>query len=314
MPGRRLGRCLGRRRSAPSFGSLRLPLDMVDVVRLFRHGGESPCTVCRPFSVLGGSLEWEVLPPSLDTFLLLAVSKFGDLGTYSSLSQASCLHGRHLAASLRYLGVTAGRIDDARRRDACHVCGKLGLARGLASECGNCDEVACEDCVALASFSRKRSRDLLGLTADQLALYRPQIWICVWCARRGKAYVDFPTVPSPKTWVCDEAAEVAYRVIVDYDFPFWLRLVSLSGEEVRDEEGRLRGMVCTRWIMDFEVLWRWIMGSTGGRALQFVLGGTVVDSTSLRGAKWPQFLSRSQAKACTESSPLVVTVVLRGWS
>ena len=80
------------------------------------------------------------------------------------------------------------------------------------------------------------------------------------------------------------------------------------------EEGRRRGMVCTRWIMDFEVLWRWIMGSTGGRALQFVLGGTVVDSTSLRGAKWPRFLSRSQAKACTESSPLVVTVVLRGWS
>ena len=287
------------------------PLDMVDVVRLFRHGGESSWTVCRPFSVLGRPLRWMVLPPSLDTSLVLSVSAFGDLRSYSQLSQVSCFHRRHLAASLHLLGVTANRLDDVRSRRACHICGALGLACGFAGACGNCDRVTCADCVALASFSRKRRIDVLGTARDCGAV----TWICVHCVGDDVYPLDcdFPTVMSLKTEVVDAAWDVANGVIGDYDLPFWLRLVCLSGEEVRDEQRRSVGMVYTRWNTHFESLWRSVYFATGGRILQLVIGGSVVDRTSLGSARWSRFLSRSQAESYTDLSPLAVTVVLRGW-
>ena len=276
-------------------------LGMVDVVRRSRDGADGPCALCRPFSGAGGILDWAVLPASLETFLLVAVSEFGDLGSYSSLSRACRFHRRHLATSLHLLCME-NQSGPCRCR-ACHVCGELGLARPFAWECGNCEDCACEDCVAWASF---------WPGCDRLALRRPESWICVWCVGCD-GYEDLQTVPSLKTWVVNEAWDVAHRVVRDYDFVFWMRLVHLSGEGVVDEQGRQVGLVYASWSRDLETVWNRVYWLTGRRVRQIVLGVAVVDSTSARGARWSQFLSRSEARLCTENSPYLLPVLTRGW-
>ena len=283
---------------------LLLSLDMVDVVRVACHGVDVPFAWCRPLSDAGGDLFWAVLPVSLETLLLVSVSEFGDLGSYSSLSVASRVHRWHLAVSMHCLSVEVGRID-ARASGACYVCGELGLARHFASECDNCTAVACEDCVALAVVCGKR-------VLDPPAPVGVRSWLCVWCVGSDD-HADAPTVPSLKTSVVDGAWDIAHRVKLDYDFGFFLRLVTLSGEEVVDERGRRVGSVYTHWGMGFERVWRSVYHYTGGRVRQLVLGARMVDSDSLPGAKWSQFLSRSEARLCTRDSPYSLLVLLRGW-
>ncbi len=89
--------------------------------------------------------------------------------------------------------------------------------------------------------------------------------------------------------------------------------MTLSGEEVVDEQRRCVGLVHTTWGTCFESLWRSVYYCTGGRVRHLVFGLAVVDGTSKCRGKWSQFLSRSEARLRTEDSPYVLPVLLRGW-
>ena len=271
---------------------------MVDVVR-WASGG-SPCTVWQPFIASYGSLLWEKLPSSHQSALLLTLSKFGDLRAYCSLSQASRLYVQHLATSLHCLRIEARQVKGQGER-FCYVCGELGLAHTFASKCNNCDDLVCEGCVASASFSRTGER---GVFADR----QPSSWICVWCVCDTE-HEDLPTVPSLKTWLVTEAWDIANRVIRHYDFPFYLRLVSLSGEDIVDTKRRRVGIVYAHWNNCVNTVWDSVFLKTGGRVRHLLLGARQIDVHSSQHARWCHLLSSQEARLSTEESPLIMVVL-----
>ena len=159
--------------------------------------------------------------------------------------------------------------------------------------------------MASASFSRKGAEGLV-------AACQPSSWICVSCVGCDE-YEDLQTVPSLKTSVVDEAWTIANRVIRHHDFSFYLRLVTLAGEEVTDERRRCVGLVCTHWDQSFNKLWESIYFKTGGRVRQVVLGIRSIDENSKRLARWSQFLSSHEARLCTQDAPYHMPVVMRNW-
>ena len=91
-----------------------------------------------------------------------------------------------------------------------------------------------------------------------------------------------------------------------------MKLVTLSGEEVRDEQGRLVGCLYTRWTR-FEDVWFDVYHRTGGRIRQIVFGALAVDEIAAGSLRWSSLLSRSEARKFSEESPYVVSVLLQGF-
>ena len=140
------------------------------------------------------------------------------------------------------------------------------------------------------------------------------MWVCYSCdGTEGSDEEPFENVLSLRAWfVCERLDAKILRVLEDYDFGFYLKLLTLSGEEVRDEQGRLVGCLYTRWTR-FEDVWFNVYHSTGGRIRQMVFASLVVDEIGARSLRWSSFLSRSDARRCTLESPYAVSVLLRGW-
>ena len=114
------------------------------------------------------------------------------------------------------------------------------------------------------------------------------MWVCLGC---GTEEV-FESIDSLKNWFCDEADLRIQRVVADYDFGFYVRLVALSGEEVRDEQRRPVGLVYASWAW-FDRVWAAVYAKTGGHVRQMVLGFVVVDEASRRRTRWSHCLRES---------------------
>lgn len=89
------------------------------------------------------------------------------------------------------------------------------------------------------------------------------------------------------------------RVRCDYDFGFFVRLVQLSGEEVRDEQGGLVGSLHSTCVCGFDRVWDNIYRATGDRVVAVIVGTLVVDRANSSGSRWSHFVSRAMC------SPLV---------
>ena len=50
-----------------------------------------------------------------------------------------------------------------------------------------------------------------------------------------------------KIWFCDVADLLIQRVVADYNFIFYVRLVALLGEEVRDNKFQPSGLLYACW-------------------------------------------------------------------
>lgn len=256
-------------------------------------------------------LDWVALPASLHGFLLVSIGRFGDLSSFAALCGGSRLLREHLFVSMRCLRVRSfsARLlrehrERLRWRRRCALCGHFLLSR-VVSECDRCEEFICEDCVGWTTFSRKRVLDGARPGAR---------WVCAWCLECDELE-DMPIVPSLKSWVVDWAWHIAGFVIRDYDLVFYLRLVTLAGEGVVDREGSPVRLVRASWN-GFENFWHELYWLTERRIRHAVFGVAVVDESmglAHPPARWSRFLSRSDARLCTEESPYLLPVLLGGW-
>ena len=265
---------------------------MVFAVRVLLDNGRWSFVVAR--FAADGVLHWHPLRPSLETSVFVAISEFGDLLCYAALSRVSRFWHGQLSSSLEcFLEFRRSLVCD--RFDVCRYCAAYGAGSDFAASCYFCECVTCEDCVAFAAFT--------------VHPRRLQMWVCLSCGTEEM----FQSVDSLKGWFCDEADSRVWGVLADYNFGFYLRLVALSGDEVRDEQRLPVGLVYTSWD-GFDRVWDAVYAKTGGRIRQMVLGPlglVVVDETSRLLTRWSHCLSRSEARASTQGSPHVVRVLLR---
>ena len=102
-------------------------------------------------------------------------------------------------------------------------------------------------------------------------------------------------------------------VFEEYELGFYVRLVTLAGDEVRDERGAPVGVLFTTYVRGFDRVWSDLYSKTGGRLRKLVHGHLVVDESSKDRTRWSRVLSRSEASACGDESPFVLRVLLRGF-
>ena len=149
-----------------------------------------------------GVLHWHPLRPTLETFVFVAISKFGDLFCYAALSRVSRFwHGQFSSSLECFLEFRRSQVCD--RSDACQYCAAYGAGSDFAAPCHFCECVTCEDCVAVAAFVVQPRR--------------LKMWVCLGC---GTEEV-FQSVESLKGGFCDEAGFRIHRVLADYNFGFF---------------------------------------------------------------------------------------------
>ena len=271
---------------------------MVFAVRVLLDMGRWGFVVAR--FAADGVLHWHPLGPTLETFVFVSISEFGDLFCYAALSRVSRFwHGQFSSLLECFLEFRRSQLcqycGPVDRSDACQYCAAYGAGSDFAAPCHFCECVTCEDCVAVAAFVVQPRR--------------LKMWVCLGCGTEEL----FQVVESLKGWFCDEAGFRIHRVLADYNFGFYLRLLALSGDEIRNEQRLPVGLVYTCWD-GFDRVWDAVYAKTGGRVRQMVLGPLgliVVDETSRLLMRWSHCLSRSEARGSTEGSPHVVRVLLR---
>ena len=120
---------------------------------------------------------------------------------------------------------------------------------------------------------------------------------------------SYHCITSLKNWFCDLADLRIQRVVADYNFLFYVLLVALSGEEVRDHIGQPVRMLYAWWA-GFDRVWRDVYYVTGGRIQHMVLRQVVVNKSNALRMRWWDLLSRSEARESTAESPCVIGVFL----
>ena len=117
-----------------------------------------------------------------------------------------------------------------------------------------------------------------------------------------------------KFWFLSVLDQRIRFVVCDYEFRFYVRVVLLSGESVRDHIGKVVDLLVARWGEGFDRVWDGVYRLTGGRVRQIILGTRFVDETSKRAFKWSVFVGRSEARRCQKESPLELPVLLGDWA
>lgn len=265
----------------------------------------SPCvvggcgTVCLAVEAPGGRLGWESLPLTASTWLLLATSEFGDLCGHVALSQASCFFGDLLLKSLRCVRAYWTPCSPCGD-ESCHYCVDFFSEFSRLHRCCICRCYCCEDC-------------LLGVRLDP---GRRISWVCIGCddPDQEPPGISFDYVEPLKGWFVAELDERIRLVVFDYEFRFYVRVVLLSGESVRDHTGKVADLLMARWGEGFDRVWDGVYRLTGGRVRQIILGTRFVDETSKRACKWSDFVGRSEARRCQKESPLELPVLLGDWA
>ena len=278
---------------------------MVDVIRMFSDGRGHPATLRCPRIVSPGILDWAVLPWTMDAALLVTASEFGDLRLFASLSAASRPWRRCLAKSMGCLREWVQNHDFRLYTNSCWYCGSLGLSRGFVSECPLCDTVTCEDCVlvGVSDLLRRPRKVRRRLVSDD----RTRSWLCAGCGEEENVvYVE-----SLKHWFIEIAVDRVYRVASDYDFSFYVRLVALSGDVVVDEQRKPLRLLSSTWSRRLQRVWEEVRGMTGWRLTHMVTGQVAVNEAANDRWRWSDFLTRSEARGCTEQSPFVVRLILK---
>ena len=237
---------------------------------------------------------------TFETGVVASVSEFGDLRSYAMLSQASSAMHRQLSASITVTRNHHGNyfLTSPPPIGLCSWCSGYGddLAYAHGSRCFSCDicrEPACEHCVVLATF---------GVDSVE-----PTSWVCA-----GHRVEEDPvcTVEPVRSWLFELADARMADVYRDYDFDFFFRIIALSGEVVRNEQHRPCSVLKSSWKSSFGRVWAAVHHGTGGRIRQMVFGDISLDNHTRYGFQWSQFLQRSDARVCSEDSPLCVSVVL----
>ena len=261
------------------------------------HGGQWLASL--PMVSKEGGLAW--CPVSFNvqvTTLLLACYYFGDLKSYHSISRASRQWNERLAWAMRCIRNTiTGLYWMSTRR--CGICGPYEMSHGKLQSCKYCDTHVCELCLLMPGGSFRcapNARDQGSSTA-----------ICTWCEEEAK----LEHVLSMRTWFLDEIEANIENIRKDYDSPFYVQLLSLSGSTVCDEQRKPLDVLHTTWSMPFEQLWRDLYAATGGRILQFIVDDKHIDWTSHRNTKWSHLISRPVARSYSQKQPLQITVILR---
>ena len=268
---------------------------MVFVVRTSLGGDDgSLWSFRRAIFAADGSMDLVPLSSTPEALLLVAATEFGDVPSYAALSRCSRPWYLQFAKLLHCLREQTWSTCN-RSRNVCQFCWGVGFPHGFLVECGSCEYDTCQDCVVAGAFGVDRRR--------------PSMWICVGCDYEP---VAFDTVPSLRMWYLDYVEEKLEHVYSEYNFGFWLKLVALSGEEVRDEQGRPVCLVYTLWL-DFARVWSRLRDATGWRICHAVVGQHALDETSFLHGRWSDWLERSEAEKCARESPFVVPVLLRGW-
>ena len=231
---------------------------------------------------------------SPETVLLAAVSEFGDLGSYLGLSQVCRDVYLQLAASMLVVRNHARcYFVMPPPLGVCWCCSGYGLGECRGVECDSCGEAVCEDCVVLVAFGGNP----LHSTS----------WTCLRCDE------GLDTVVSLRSWLMYLVDDRMLCVYNDYNFDFWLQLVTLSGEKVRDAQDRPSASLVTSWDLSFDLVWSAVYHGTGGRIRQMAFGDIVVDDTNKSRFRWSHLLTRLVAREHGQQSPLRVMVLLRGW-
>ena len=283
---------------------------MVFVMRL--HGSQSSLGVCRASFGVRGALTWASLPLTWETFVQLSVSKFGDLGSYAALSRGARCWRLWMASSMVCIRTFRERRCVFLSSRLCWFCSDLGLPCGDIAPCCLCGRTACEDCLAAADHRALRGESSVSSPRSKRSR-TSMLWVCTGCG--DDLEPRYHEVPSQRTWLLEALDSKVGGVLADYELGFWVRLVTLAGDEVLDERHAPVGLIHTRYPRRFDDVWADIYSRTGGRIRHIVCGLLVVDSSIAlgRGVRWSDFLTRSQAKACDRDSPFVLHVLLRGW-
>ena len=263
---------------------------------------------CSSRTSTGGELVFVPLALTAETVVLVSVTEYGDLCSYAMLSRACRSSQRVLACSMtlarNYKTLTLVSIDQ-QPLGACSMCSGYGddltavHSPGLRIfPCDLCEDLVCEHCVVLAQFA---NGDV-----------HPSRWRCS-VAHEGEEDDLVYTADAARSWLFD-VADVRMRAVVnDFDFVFFIQIITLSGEVVRDEQQRPCPVIRTSWDSSFDRVWGCVYHATGGRILQMAIGDASVSDSNRAGVRWTQFLTRCIARAYSRESPVQVTVVLRGW-
>jgi hypothetical protein len=257
-----------------------------------------------------GVIEIALKVVGVETVVLASVSEFGDLGSYAMLSRCCRAMQRQLAASMTVVRNHASGYFtySPSPSGACSCCSGYGddlrmcdlLGRRRCFPCDGCEELVCEHCVCLASFG-----------SDGV---EPTSWMC---SGPHGPYDDDDlvyTVESVRSWLCEVVDAKMLAVYKDYNFDFFFRIITLSGQVVRDEQKRPCPVLHTSWKSSFDRVWQAVYHSTGGRIRQMVVGGTAVaDGPNKSELRWSHLLTLSDARASSKVAPLQVTVLLRDW-
>ena len=267
---------------------------------------------CTSRTTRGGSLELVPLDLTLETVVLASVSEFGDLRSYAMVSQASSGMHRQLSASITVVRNLEGNgfPSSSTPLGLCFWCSGFGDDLGYAHgskwfSCDLCQELVCEHCVVLASFG-----------GDGV---QPTSWVCA----RHRQEVDSVCTVEPVRWWLFELVDARMQyVYMDYDFEFFFQIIALSGEVVRNDQDRPCAVLKSSWKSSFCRVWAAVHHGTGGRQLcALVFGDISINNrtrydgfqwspAALEGFRWSRYMQRSDARACSEDSPLCVLVVL----
>jgi len=255
---------------------------------------------------MDGVIELVPMVVTVETVVLASVSEFGDLASYAMVSQGCRAMQRQLAASMIVVRNHSSCyfVSSPAPLGACSCCSGYGDDLGSAHRLGGrrcfpcdlCAEAVCEHCVCLASFGGYR----VG----------PTSWVCF-----GFHEDEDPvcTVESVRSWLIDVADGRMLDVYQDYDIEFYFHIITLAGDDVRDEQHRPCIGLPTSWCSSFARVWDAVYYATGGRIRQMVIGGISVDEFNFLGCRWSHFLTRRGARSFVKESPLQVTVLLRDW-
>ena len=118
-------------------------------------------------------------------------------------------------------------------------------------------------------------------------------------------------VPSLRQWLVWELDARIRRLIMEFDFRFFVIIVgALSGEVVRDERREPVAAFYTTWGQEWIRVWDHVYRTSGRRIPRIVLKTVALDKTNVATMRWSRLLSRSDARRCTADSPYLLPVEL----